>query len=147
MGRVRLGRRHHGLPPRRVCALRWRHVDLVNGTLSIRRSIDQDGTLLTEKDTKSHQQRRIALDAETVTVLAEHRARFVERLEQAERTLNDDAYVFSLDPDAATPPKPSTMTQRYRRLSERLNIDTSLHKLWHYSATELISSGTAAIKM
>lgn len=35
-----------------LCALRWKHVDLVNGVLTLRRSIAQDGTETEEKDTK-----------------------------------------------------------------------------------------------
>ena len=33
------------------------------------------------------------------------------------------------------------MTQRYERLADRLGIKTTLHKLRHYSATELILAG------
>lgn len=124
-----------------LCALKWEHVDLTNGTLTIRRSIDQDGTILTEKDTKSHQQRRIALDSETVAVLADHKDRAAVRAKEFKTSIDRSSYVFSPEPDGSTPPKPSTMTQRYRRLAERLDINSSLHKLRHYSATELISAG------
>jgi integrase len=34
------------------------------------------------------------------------------------------------------------MTQRYDRLAKRLGIDSHLHALRHYSATELIAAGT-----
>ena len=37
--------------------------------------------------------------------------------------------------------RPDTITQRYRRLATRLGIDTTLHALRHYSATELIAAG------
>jgi site-specific recombinase XerD len=53
----------------------------------------------------------------------------------------DDAYVFSLAPDGSTPLTPDSVTQRYIRMTERLGIDTHLHALRHYSATELISAG------
>jgi integrase len=36
---------------------------------------------------------------------------------------------------------PGALTQRYNRLAERLGIDTNLHKLRHYSATELVAAG------
>ena len=36
---------------------------------------------------------------------------------------------------------PSSVTQRYGRLAERLGIATHLHSLRHYSATELIAAG------
>jgi integrase len=58
-----------------LCALRWEDVDLDTGVLTLRRSISQDGTRFEEKDTKTHQQRRLALDPDTVAVLDEHRER------------------------------------------------------------------------
>jgi integrase len=36
---------------------------------------------------------------------------------------------------------PSSVSQRYSRLAQRLRIDTHLHALQHYSATELIAAG------
>jgi integrase len=59
-----------------LCALRWEHVDLVNGVVTFRRarSIDENGDPI-EKDTKTHQQRRAVLDAETAAVLDEHKQR------------------------------------------------------------------------
>jgi len=36
---------------------------------------------------------------------------------------------------------PDTATQRYERMADRLGIRTTLHKLRHYSATELIAAG------
>ncbi|MQA08824.1 MAG: tyrosine-type recombinase/integrase [Pseudonocardiaceae bacterium] len=124
-----------------LCALRWRHVDLRVGTLSVYRSIDQDGSETSEKDTKTHQHRRIALNPETVAVLSAHKVRCEERAATLETKLTPDAFIFSLAPDGSVEPKPDTMTQRYGRLADRLGINTTLHKLRHYSATELISAG------
>ncbi|WP_433788411.1 tyrosine-type recombinase/integrase [Actinomycetospora sp. CA-101289] len=36
---------------------------------------------------------------------------------------------------------PSSVTQRYSKMAHRLGIDTHLHNLRHYSATELIAGG------
>jgi hypothetical protein len=55
--------------------------------------------------------------------------------------LPHDAYVFSLSPDGSTPPVPNSVTQKYQRMAQRLRIDTTLHRLRHYSATELINTG------
>ena len=43
-----------------LCALRWDGLDLDSAVLSIRSSITQEGSRSWEKDTKTHQQRRIA---------------------------------------------------------------------------------------
>lgn len=37
---------------------------------------------------------------------------------------------------------PDSVTQRYHKLAKRLGLDTHLHNLRHYSATELIAAGT-----
>ncbi|MBA0125547.1 tyrosine-type recombinase/integrase [Haloechinothrix sp. YIM 98757] len=127
-----------------LCALHWRNVDLTTDTISVQRSIDQDGAEIREKDTKSHQHRRIALDPATTVVMTEHKTRCEERATTLGVTLDPDGYVFSLDPDGSTPMKPDTVTQRYRRLAERIGIATTFHKLRHYSATELIAAGVDA---
>jgi hypothetical protein len=50
------------------------------------------------------------------------------------------AYVFSIAPDHGTFLDPST-THRFERMARRLGIDSTLHKLMHYSSTELLNAG------
>lgn len=57
-----------------LCALRWDRVDLDRAVITIRTSIAQRNTTTWEKDTKTHQQRRVALDADTVALLRAYRA-------------------------------------------------------------------------
>jgi integrase len=123
------------------CGLRWKHVDLEHAVLTYDRSIGQDEDGTWEKDTKQHQQRRNALDPETVTVLAEHWTRCQERATTLGIVLTGDEFVFSDTPDGSEHLKPASVGQRYGRLAARLGIKTSLHKLRHYSATELIKAG------
>ena len=93
-----------------LCALRWSNVDLESGTLTIRRAIAQDGRALQEKDTKTHQQRRLALDAETVEVLRDHRERCEERARALGVELRPEAFVFSLAPDGSASLVPGSVT-------------------------------------
>ncbi|MGB6161298.1 MAG: tyrosine-type recombinase/integrase [Pseudonocardiaceae bacterium] len=124
-----------------LCAIRWRHLDLTAGVLTLERSIGQRSGRTWEKDTKTHQHRRIALDPETLSLLSEHRRRCEERAAALELALSDDAFVFSLAVDGSVHLKPDSVSQRYARLARRLGISTTIHKLRHYSATELISAG------
>jgi integrase/DNA-binding transcriptional regulator YhcF (GntR family) len=124
-----------------LCALRWSHVDLPGGTLHLQRSIGQRGSLTWEKDTKTHQDRRIVLDPDTLRLLAEHRKRCEQRATAVGVELDDEAFVFSLAPDGSRHLIPDSVTQRYRKMTQRLGIKTSIHKLRHYSATELIAAG------
>ena len=124
-----------------LCALRWRDVDFAAAVLRIGSSIGQLGTRVWEKDTKTHQRRRIVLDAQTLALL---RAYLHHRAQQAALLgveLGEDAFVFSSSPDGSTPVKPDTVTQRYRRMCQRLGWDMHIHQLRHFSATELITAG------
>jgi integrase len=125
-----------------LCAVHWSDIDLDHGVLILRRAlyVDEVG-VLREKDTKSHQQRRIALDDDTVEVLRALLERCRIRAEALGVRWSAEAYVFSPDPDGLRPFVPDTATQRFSRMAERLGIDCSLHSLRHYSATELISAG------
>ncbi|MGH3977664.1 MAG: tyrosine-type recombinase/integrase [Pseudonocardiaceae bacterium] len=124
-----------------LCGLRWSHLDLVAGVLQLARSIGQRSGRTWEKGTKTHQHRRIALDPETVALLITHRQRCVARAQALGVEFVDDAFVFSVAVDGSTHLKPDSVSQRYGRLAARLGIKTSIHKLRHYSATELIAAG------
>jgi len=124
-----------------LCALRWDLVDFGAGVLEIRTSIAQDGSKTWEKDTKTHQQRRIALDEQTMELLRAYHLRCVERAAALGLKLVAEARVFSAAPDGSTWLKPDTIGQRYERMCARLGWDMNLHQLRHYSATELIAAG------
>ena len=55
--------------------------------------------------------------------------------------LRPRSYVFSSDPESLVPLNPDSVSQRYKRMAESLDIDATLKSLRHYSATELISAG------
>jgi integrase len=126
-----------------LCALRWSRIDLTPGraVMWLRRAIHKGVDGWAEGDLKTHQQRRVALDPETVEVLSEHQARCRARAAELGVELSGDSFVFSGAPDGSTFLTPGALTQRYNRLAERLGIETNLHKLRHYSATELIAAG------
>jgi integrase len=124
-----------------LCGLRWQHVDLDAGVVTFERSIGQIAGQMWEKGTKTHQTRRVTVDSETVEILREHRQRCDERASSGGISVRPDGFVFSLTPDCSTQIRPDTITQRYGRLAKRLGIETNLHALRHYSATELIAAG------
>ena len=124
-----------------LCALCWKKLDLDVGTVVIDCSIAQLAGKTWVKSTKTHQQRRLTLDAETVAILRELRAVAEARADGIGVKLSPDAYVFSRVPDSSTYRLPDSVSQRYTKTAARLGIHTHLHALRHYSATELISSG------
>jgi integrase len=124
-----------------LCALRREDIDLNHGVIFVHTSLKLiDGQWL-RLETKTHQQRRIALDDDTLTILRSHLARLATLAARLDVEIGPQSYLFTLAPDASKPLKPDTVTQRYDRLTKRLDINTTFHKLRHYSATELISAG------
>src|SRR6266536_81780 len=125
-----------------ISALRWTHVDFVRGLLLVQRSNAQPKVGIKEKETKSRKPRRVALDPQTMGLLATNHERCAARCEALGCTLNPDAFLFSPALDGSTPWPPRSITRRYGRLARRLKLrSTRLHSLRHYSATELIAAG------
>ena len=118
--------------------------DLTRGRLSllaISRGLTRVAGRDVEKDTKTHQTRRIALDAATTEILVAHRQRYESRVRSIASDPRDDAYVFSYAEDHSRPCSPTALTHKYAAMAQRLGIDTHLHALRHYSATELLAAG------
>ena len=120
-----------------MLALRWNHLDLDAGVMEVRRNYVWGR----EKDPKSHQMRRLSIDAATLELLREHQAECEKQFTLVGEKLNRSTFVFSAAPDRSRPRYPSSMSQRFRRLADRLGIDAHLHALRHYAATELLIAG------
>jgi integrase len=124
-----------------VLALRWRHVHFDRQLLEIRRNYVQRQGRKIEKDTKTHQMRRISLDKDTIAVLEEHRDRAQHRAKLLDVACIDEWYLFFSDPAYGRPWNPDWVTHRYTDMAADQGISTHLHELRHYSATELLSAG------
>jgi site-specific recombinase XerD len=124
-----------------LAGLRWRHVDLDADTLKISRNWLRSGGQDIDKDTKTHQSRTLALDGATVEVLAEHRERYHQQMAQLSEEPSEEAFVFSARPTHDRPYSPSRVTHRYSDMCAKLGINSHLHALRHYSATELLTAG------
>jgi integrase len=126
-----------------VAGLRWSRVDLDSEVVEIRRSYVMSKGKGKEKDTKTHQMRRIALDSETVALLREHKQQCFVKFAEMGITLKPDMYVFTspVNPDPTRPYSPDAISSRYKKMGTRLGIDTHIHALRHYSATELLTAG------
>lgn len=123
-----------------ACALRWTDVDLERGEVAIRRSIAHVGDELREKDTKTHQGRRLAIDEATVALLRAQRLRCRERWLALGEHLADDAFLFG-DADGR-PWRPDVCTNRFTRLREGVGLPrVRLHDLRHFVATTLGEAG------
>ncbi|MFC4471695.1 tyrosine-type recombinase/integrase [Streptomyces xiangluensis] len=121
-----------------LCALRWSDINLDRLELFVKHS--NNGRRI--KDTKTHQRRKQAIDVITRSVLVAHRARAEERCKVLDGELARDAFVFSGEADSSAPLVPSSVSQRYRRLANKLKIHTHrLKDLRAYNVTELLGAG------
>jgi integrase len=122
------------------CALRWSDVDFERGEVVIRRSIAMADGVPYEKGTKTHQARRVALDAATQDVLRAHRLRMRERALACGTTVAEGAYLFA-DLEGR-PWRPDVCTNRFGRLRSGLGMSSvRLHDLRHFVATVLGDGG------
>ncbi len=125
-----------------VLALRWRDVDLERHVLTISRGIVMGLDGLVEKDTKTHQARRIAIEPTTTAALDQHRRAMADRAEMCGVTLPDAALVFTDDADGATPWYPDSVSRRFRVACDAAGLErVRLHDLRHFVATRLLSAG------
>ena len=125
-----------------LCALRWRNIDFEARSLHIAGAIVQINKTVIEKDTKTHAERRVALDEGTVRVLEALRDRMVLALAIAEEELPSDAFVFSHRPDGLLPWYPNYATLAFARLAEQEGIGhVRLHDLRHFAATTMLVNG------
>ena len=108
----------------------------------IEHSMAQVGTELIEKDTKSHQSRRITLDEMTMLLL---RQRHEEQAEMSCKTrvdLRTDAFIFTDSVAGSVPWKPDRVTLAFGRLCKAHGIQgVRLHDLRHFAATHMLTSG------
>jgi integrase len=130
-----------------LCGLQWQDVDWQGQAIAVQRSIWQTKAGWGEKDTKTHQVRRLVLGAQTMGVLAGRYKRVTDNVNLAEIDLSPEAYVFSPALDGATPMLPGAVTLAFRRLCKTMAERTGeewpyrFHDLRHYSATELFRAG------
>jgi integrase len=125
-----------------VLALRWTDVDLERGVVTIGRGLVQGPDGLVEKDTKTHQTRRVALDAPTTAALVDHRRPPSSEPSSAASTLAGDAFVFAGEVAGTTPWYPDSASRRFRKACDDAGLTrVRLHDLRHYVATRLLSAG------
>ncbi len=125
-----------------LCALRWSDIDWELGALTIARSVyEAKGGSWAEKDTKSHQVRRVGLDDLAMTVLRRYRSDVDQIAAGLDLTVPEDAFMFSRSPQGTEPIRPDVVSKFTARVAKKAGLDTHLHALRHFSATQLIAGG------
>jgi integrase len=131
-----------GARRREVLALRWKDVDLETGTLVIGRGIVIGESGVVEKDTKTHQVRRLSLDPSTLANLRAHRERRTDICATLSVPLSAENYIFAGTADGKVPWHPNSISRAFRELADATDAtDIRLHDLRHYVASQLLSNG------
>ena len=135
-----------GLRRNEIAGLRWEHIDLDKGLVSITEGITVipgEGASVTSTKTGAHGHGVLSIDEELVAMLRDT----FERLEKTAADLGadvpSDAYVFSSDPLHGEPINPDTLTKRLRRHMDRHREIPSftLKDLRAFTATMLEATG------
>ena len=128
-----------------VCGLQWPDIDLERGTCTIRRAVKQLPGQIFVGDVKSHQERTVLLDPDTIEVLRSHRRHQEELSALGGMRLVDPAFVLSDSPGGGEPWQPNRLTQALERLRDRSGYTGRLHDLRHWNASQLIEAGESAV--
>jgi integrase len=125
-----------------LCALRWLDIDKRERTLTIARSVyETAGGGWAEKETKTHQIRTIGLDDLALAVLRKHRQMVDDLAAGLNLEVLPNGFVFSRSPIGAEPIRPDIVTKFTKRVGVAAGVNTHLHALRHFSATQAIAAG------
>jgi integrase len=74
-------------------------------------------------------------------ILRRHRASVDQLADELGVTIAPDAFLFSRSPAGLEPIRPGVLSKFTRRVADRAGVDTHLHALRHFSATQAIAAG------
>jgi integrase len=124
-----------------LCAAQIRDIDLDSGVLHVAFNYVVKGGRKVRKDTKTHQDRYLAVDPVTCTLIREHLAAATAALAGTGVTLAQDGYLFSNHPTHARPWNPDWATHRVADLAGAAGVQLNIKAMWHYTASQLLAAG------
>lgn len=117
-----------------------RDLDLENGVLHFAFNyVVVDGRRI-RKDTKTHQDRYLAIDPVTWAMLREHLEAIGAELAAVRLELPEDAYVFSNDPMGTNPWNPDGATHKGSDLAAAAGVKLNIKGLRHFTASQLLAA-------
>ena len=124
-----------------LCGLQWADIDLDADVMHIAFSYLVRAGYKMRKDTKTHQDRHLAIDPVTVAVLREHRKKIEALLASAGLKLMPTAYVFSSDLTGVAPVNPDWVTHKVAEIAGAAGVSLNVKALRHYTASQLLAGG------
>jgi integrase len=124
-----------------LCALQIRDIDLDNGVVHIAFSYLVKGGRKLRKDTKTHQDRYIAIDPVTCALIQEALDEVAAALAEVGVSVPASAYLFSNDPAHARPWNPEWVTRRVADLAKAAGVSLNIKTIRHYTASQMLAEG------
>lgn len=130
-----------GLRQGEALGLQWDDVDVKQGTLTVRHTLQRiDGKLTPVEPKTARSRRTIPLPAIAVTALRAHHARQLEERLRVGNSWTDSGYVFTTA--VGTPLDAATVTRAFQRLLRRAGLPHQrFHDLRHACASLLLEQG------
>jgi integrase len=105
-----------------LCGLLVRDIDLDRGLVHVAFNYVVRGVQRVRKDTKTHQDRWLAIDPATCALIANYLDEIRAALTAARAGLRDDAYLFSHDPAHSRPWNPDWATQQIAAAADAAGV-------------------------
>ncbi len=124
-----------------LCGLQLRDIDLDRGLVHVAFNYVVRGGQRVRKDTKTHQDRWLAIDPDTCALIASYLEEIRAELAAVGVELRDDAYLFSNDPGHARPWNPDWATHKVAEAADAAGVKLDIKGGRHYTASQLLAGG------
>ena len=124
-----------------LCGLQIRDIDLDQGLIHVAFNYVVKGGKKIRKDTKTHQDRWLAIDPDTCALIASYLDEVTAALAAVGVKLAADAYLFSNDPAHTRPWNPDWATHRISAAADAVGVDLDIKGGRHYTASQLLAAG------
>jgi integrase len=124
-----------------LCGLQIRDVDLDRGLVHVAFNYVVRAGQRVRKDTKTHQDRWLAIDPDTCALIASYLDEIRAELAAVGVGLRDDAYLFSNDPAHSRPWNPDWATHKVAEAADAAGVKLDIKGRRHYTASQLLAGG------
>ena len=124
-----------------LCGLWIRDIDLGRGLVHVAFNYIVRGGRRVRKDTKTHQDRWLAIDQASCALIVNYLNEIGAVLAAAGVGLGDDAYLFSNDPAHGRPWNPDWVTHQIAAAADVAGVELDIKGGRHYTASQLLAGG------
>jgi integrase len=124
-----------------LCGLQIRDIDLDRGLMHVAFNYVVRGGQRVRKDTKTHQDRWLAIDPDSCALIATYLDETAAALAAVGAGLPDNAYLFSNDPAHARPWNPDWVTHQIAAAADAAGVKLDIKGGRHYTASQLLAGG------